>query len=127
MQERNVILLIDDNKAILSLYTDILEKSGFRVISATNGWSALEALENEGDTIDVMLTDIRMPGMDGYELARQVRETWPHLPIIAHSGIINRRNMMGRYAQLFDNYLIKPCPTEEMLASISEVLPELVH
>lgn len=127
MLEKNIILLVDDNKAILSLYTDILENSGFQVIGATNGWSAIEALELEGDRIDVMLTDIRMPGMSGYELARKVREIKSHLPIIAHSGLINRRNMRGRYAQLFDAYLIKPCPTEEMLASISEVLPELVH
>lgn len=127
MQDKFVILLVDDNKAILSLYTDILEKSGYHVISKTDGWNALDAMEREGDRIDVVLTDIRMPGMDGYELTRRIKTERPYLPVIAHSGIINRQSQAGRFARIFDNYLIKPCPAEEMLASIEAALPELVY
>lgn len=77
MGEPTAILVVDDQAAVAITLTDILESKGFRVYSATSGAQALKILEEH--PIDILLTDVRMPDMDGVKLNREVRKTHPKI------------------------------------------------
>ena len=71
------VLLVDDETAIRSLLARRLEANGYRVISAASGREALEILTQEVATIDLLLTDVMMPGLIGPQLAAIVQSRWP--------------------------------------------------
>ena len=71
---RETILLVEDEPAVRQLFAQALTRAGYRVYEARNGQEALKVFDQHGDTIDLLLTDIRMPFMGGTELARQLRE-----------------------------------------------------
>ncbi len=78
------MVVVDDDRDVLKSLCTYLERSGYEVISASNGSEGLEkTMEHEPD---VVLTDVSMPGMDGIELCRRLHEAQPHLPIVLMSG-----------------------------------------
>lgn len=79
------ILLVDDDALIAMSSVDMLEDLGHKVIEANSGEQALKAL-NEHRSIDLMITDFSMPGMNGAELAKAAREIRPDLPILVATG-----------------------------------------
>jgi CheY-like chemotaxis protein len=79
------VLLVEDDESILDLMSRALQEAGFTVVTAAHGAIALKALEEHA--VDVVVTDILMPEMDGFELMRRLRSEKPHLPIVAMSGI----------------------------------------
>ena len=88
-ESATTVLIVEDEALVLSLLVDVLEEEGFRVVAAENGAAALlalEAVEHDGGRVDVLFTDIDMPGIDGIELARRARALRPDLPIIYASG-----------------------------------------
>ena len=117
------VLIAEDELLVLSLLSDALEEEGFRVVAAENGADALralEAVEREGGHVDVLFTDINMPGIDGLELARRVRALRPDLPIIYSSGrmhSIDRRECVegGRF-------LPKPYVPSQACAEVASAL-----
>jgi CheY-like chemotaxis protein len=74
------ILVVDDNELLCRMARDILEMDGYRVVAARDAIKALETFENE--SFDAVVTDLRMPGMSGLELARLIRAKYPRFPII---------------------------------------------
>jgi CheY-like chemotaxis protein len=81
------ILLAEDNGCLRKLVVEILEAAGHEVVAAANGAEALRVLIESGAAgFDLLLTDIIMPVMNGFELARQVVARWPGLPILYTSG-----------------------------------------
>ena len=81
----HVVLVVDDEPALLDVIADLLEELGCEVVTARNGNEALAKLAAD-ERITVLMTDVQMPGMDGYELAERARQTRPHLRILALSG-----------------------------------------
>lgn len=80
------LLLVDDNKSGLAARLSVLSEQGYCVTTATNGEDALEHLPQS--QFDLMVTDYRMPRMDGIELIRRVRSLHPGLPVILLSGYV---------------------------------------
>jgi signal transduction histidine kinase len=80
------ILLVEDEEQILRVAKDLLEELRFKVIEASNGREALELYLKNATEIDLVLTDIGMPVMDGYELFRELKKINPKLPIVISSG-----------------------------------------
>ncbi|HYL16934.1 MAG TPA: response regulator [Terriglobales bacterium] len=74
------VLVVDDNHVLCRLACDILRRDGYRAIPASNATEALAAFEKE--EFDLLLTDLRMPGMNGLELARAIHDKNPRLPVI---------------------------------------------
>lgn len=108
------VLLVDDEKEFLDSTARILERRGFVVRTAV---SAPEALARFGEEpVDVAVFDVKMPGMDGYELFRRVRETWPEVPIVMLTGhgTIGKAFELSR-AGVFD-YLAKPVDVNRLAA-----------
>src|SRR5690349_19576561 len=78
------ILLVDDEPAVREIGTALLESQGYEVLAAADGFEALNALKQS--LPDVIISDLRMPNMNGFELLSVVRRRFPHLPVIAISG-----------------------------------------
>ena len=78
------IMFVDDNEALARLSCDILQMHGYRAISAFSGEDALEKMDKEKS--DLVVTDVRMPGISGIELANQLRARDPNTPIIIVTG-----------------------------------------
>jgi len=90
------ILVVEDDPVTLRLTTTILKTTGYKVRTCSNAETALASLVNEG-LPDLIVLDIRLGMMDGYEFARQVRLTGWQVPIIAHSGSVGP-SLSERYA-----------------------------
>ncbi len=83
---RNKILVVDDESDLRRLIARELVDAGWTVLQASDGRQALEAIDRPGNGIDLAITDIRMPVMDGYELADRLSERSPPMPMIFISG-----------------------------------------
>jgi two-component system cell cycle response regulator CpdR len=81
----HTVLLVDDEPAIRDLGSMMLEDCGCKVVTAASGSSALATL-NQHPEISLLLTDVQMPGMDGYELARRAVAVRPDLAVVIMSG-----------------------------------------
>ena len=80
-----IVLVVDDEPLILDLTASMLEDLGCEVVTASSGADALEKLKAE-KRIEILITDIQMPGLDGYELAEKAKRERPDLQVIVCSG-----------------------------------------
>ncbi len=80
------VLVAEDDPRIRALLTRFLEGEGYRVLSGSNGRAALEVARAQGDDIDVVVTDVEMPGLRGPQLVRELRATRPGLPAVFITG-----------------------------------------
>jgi CheY-like chemotaxis protein len=107
MSAVKTILFVDDNEALARLSCDILQMHGYRAISAFSGEDALAKMDKEKS--DLVVTDVRMPGISGIELANKLRERDPKTPIIVvtgydHQGVSQDLVVLPK-AELFPNLL----------------------
>lgn len=121
---QTTILLVDDEELLRAGMQEMLELQGFKVITAPNGEQALACLAQE--RIDLVITDLVMPTMDGIDFVQQLRKTLPDVPVIVVSG--STRNIMERYGidtiQVpgADASLSKPFKGVDLVAQIKELL-----
>lgn len=108
------VLLVDDVEQNSEWLYDLLAGYGFDVSMAANGEDALACLA--GQSVDLLISDQMMPGMDGWELLRQVRERWGHLPVMLYSAVPPRRPQDYPDNLVFDAVLLKPVDSRELLA-----------
>lgn len=80
------ILVVEDDTIVRMLIVDVLEELEFKVLEADGSEAALKFIEDSGQTIDLLMTDVGLPGMDGKELAARARKLRPKLPILFASG-----------------------------------------
>jgi CheY-like chemotaxis protein len=83
---RETILLVDDEETVLRFSARVLTKAGFRVLSARSGQEALDATQTRGDVVDLLVTDVMMPGMNGCQLAETLLAQRPSLRVLFMSG-----------------------------------------
>jgi DNA-binding response OmpR family regulator len=110
------VLIVDDNEEILELLEDILGSEGYDVSTAQSSEQALELLKS-GTKPNLILLDIMMPGMSGYELCSQIRREW-ELPILFLSAKGKAVDKVVGFEIGADDYITKPFDTEELLARI---------
>jgi two-component system, sensor histidine kinase and response regulator len=126
-EERNRvrILLAEDNLVNQTVAVRLLEKRGFTVVVAGNGRAALAALEH--DNFDLVLMDVQMPELDGFETTTAIRAkerlTGAHVPILAMTAHALKGDKERCIAAGMDGYLSKPIRVEELLASVESHLP----
>lgn len=85
IDEKRTVLVVDDNEELREVAQEILETSGFRVVKAASAEAALVVFDQRGDEIDLLLSDLTMPGMSGIELADRLRRQGRELPIVLMS------------------------------------------
>ena len=114
------ILVVDDDKNTLLLLSSVLENAHYEVVSATNGVEALEVIDREH--IDLVVLDIMMPKMDGYEFTKELRAVDNNLPILMVSAKQLPADKHKGFLVGTDDYMIKPIDEEEMLLRIKALL-----
>lgn len=116
------ILVVDDEPALLDLTCEILSSHGFEVMRAENVKDALKILQRE--SVDILISDVIMPEMDGYQLATIVKDKYPEIKIQLVSGFTDERNMGMDDKQLQQDLLQKPFNSQDLLQRIRELCDE---
>lgn len=114
------ILIVDDEKALLELSKTILSTHGYEVCCVSNAKEALALLENE--YVDLVLSDVIMPEMDGFELSHVIRHKYPQIKIQLYSGFENIKGKSVTNKVLADNLLTKPFTANQLLMKVQELL-----
>jgi len=112
------ILLVDDEESIHLLYRAELEEEGYNVHSALGGEDALQKLKIVSP--DLVILDINMPGMNGIEVLRQIKEINPKTPVILCSAYHEYKQDFGAWAS--DDYIIKSADLDDLKAAVHQHL-----
>lgn len=118
----NKILIVDDEPEILRALTMRLEAAGYEIITAGNGYDATKMASKESP--DLIICDIAMPGMDGHEVARRIKESpaTMDIPIIFLTARTELEEMKIAFEQKVNRYITKPVDPELLLMSIIALL-----
>ncbi len=116
------VLVVDDSNDILILLKLILETHGYRALLARGAMDALQVLGQDGLKVDLLLTDVLMPGMDGMDLARISRDLRPGLPILFMSGVVDDQAVRLKIWDDGFQFLRKPFTEEAIVGNICELL-----
>ncbi|HEY7055833.1 MAG TPA: response regulator [Vicinamibacterales bacterium] len=111
------ILLVEDEPAVRQLFAQALSRAGYAVYEARNGQEAMRLFDQHGDTIDLLLTDMRMPYMGGAELAHHLRGRRRSLKLLCISGYPGSLD-----PELSSDFLAKPFSRDDLLKKVREVL-----
>jgi EAL domain-containing protein (putative c-di-GMP-specific phosphodiesterase class I) len=114
------VLAVDDDRALLDVYSRTLGRAGYRCVTTQTGKEALERLKS--DAIDVLLTDISMPGMSGLEFMRQARARDPDLPILVVTGNTGFDAALESIDAGVFRYLLKPLSPPEIVHAVSTAI-----
>jgi len=109
----DVIFLVDDDDGSRDAMAKTLERVGYDVRAFPGAEEALDRMRS-GDPVDVVVSDVRMPGMDGYELLRQVRAEWPGLPFLLVTAFADVEDAVAALQGGADDYLTKPVKVQEL-------------
>jgi type IV pilus assembly protein PilB len=120
-KEPGHLLLVEDDKATQRLISKILHRNDYKVKSAMNGVEALKILEQDIEgKIDIVITDLNMPEMDGYELTQIINEKYPHIPVIFMSGA--EQEEIDKMTQLtIKGCLLKPINSLHLLNTLQRI------
>ena len=91
--KKGVILLVDDEETIIDVCTQMLQRLGYHVLEALNGQGAIDIFEKEKDVIDVVLLDMRMPGMNGATVYNRLIQIQPDVKVILFSGFFENQQI----------------------------------
>lgn len=114
------VLVVDDELALRNLAKEILSQHGYNVICAKNGREAMDMLSR--NKVALVVSDVIMPLMDGYQLAAAVQEKYPEIKILLTSGFTDRRVFDRDENQLYKQLLYKPYSSKELLGLVNELL-----
>lgn len=112
------ILFTDDEESIRLLYQEEFEEAGYDVVVAASGEEALEKFAEVEP--DLLVVDIKMPGMDGIELVRRIRESSTDVPVILCTAYGEYRQNLGTWAS--DDYIVKSANLEGLFQKVAELL-----
>jgi len=112
------LLLVDDEERFLETTKRLLEKRGVEVLTATDGLEALTILDAQ--RVDVVILDVKMPGVDGVEVLRQIKQEQPLVEVIMLTGHASVESAIeGLKLGAFD-YLMKPCDISALLEKVNQ-------
>lgn len=117
-----VVLVAEDEPLVRRLAVRVLSGAGFRVLQAENGRRALEVFEAENGAIDVLITDLVMPGLSGRELADAVQAKRPDVPVVLMSGYHEEMSESSSPSGPNRRFLPKPWAPSDLLDTVRQVL-----
>ncbi|BDG07274.1 response regulator [Anaeromyxobacter paludicola] len=112
------VLLVEDDEDNRELMAEVLESAGCAVTTAATGAAGLEALR--AGPVDVVVTDIGMPGMGGLELARAAKQIAPETPVVVVTGWAEREDIARARGKEVDLVLVKPVDPDGLLGAVRE-------
>ena len=125
MKTKPVILIVDDQLQSIELFEAYLVPQGYEIITAANGEEALGKLS--GNQIDLIMMDVMMPGMDGFEVTRRIRQDNAHrlLPIILVTVLRETEDRVKGIEAGCDDFITKPIDTRTFPELIKQILTEV--
>ena len=114
------ILIVEDDRELRQLFANVLIKNGYRADGVSNGREALDAMEK--DYYDLIISDIMMPVMDGYELVRTLREAGNTTPVLMITAKDAFDDMKMGFLSGTDDYMVKPVNVNEMVLRVGALL-----
>jgi DNA-binding response OmpR family regulator len=122
VETRSTILVVEDEEGIARMIQVLLEARGFSALVSHSGDEALAHLRDR--PVDLVLLDVMMPGMDGYEVCRRLKADgrWRHIPVVMLTAKDTVRDMVLGLEIGADDYVTKPFNTEELIARIKVLL-----
>ena len=121
------ILIAEDDQELCQLFSHVLTKNGYAVKGVADGQKALEAMEQ--DYFDLLISDIMMPKVDGYELVRQLRERGNQTPVMMITARDAFDDMRQGFLSGTDDYMVKPINVNEMVLRVGALLrrSQMIH
>jgi two-component system OmpR family response regulator len=121
---RKTVLVVDDEDSLRDFAAKLIEKRGYRVLTAANGNDAL-AVVKSGVGVDLVVLDVMMPGLDGLQTLEQMRSLQPGLFVILLTARTGDSEVLGGYKQGADYYITKPLRPAELLNIIDYLIGSL--
>jgi DNA-binding NtrC family response regulator len=117
------IIVVDDDDLVLRAVGRVLTRAHYEVSTFRSGDEALTAVERSGGAVDLLISDLHMPGMDGFELLGRVRSSWPDLPVMVLSGDASPRSSVEALRRGAYDYLTKPLETyDEVVLAVARAV-----
>lgn len=124
IEKNSHILVVEDEEHIAFGIKFNLEAEGFRVTAVTNGPAALRVVEDQADPVDLILLDLMLPGMSGYEVCEQIRDSGKNMPIL----MLSARTLSEDRTRGFDvganQYMLKPFELVELISRVKNLLAQ---
>jgi len=118
------VMVVDDEPMLRHLMGTVLRKHKFRVLEADDGRHAVEQMEARGEKVDLVVTDVMMPNMNGLELADWIAEHHPDVPIILVTGFNDAIFTDGVVSQTTLPLLLKPYKMAELVSMVQKILAQ---
>lgn len=120
-RDKKTILVVEDNPLNMKLTVDLLELNGFKILKTTDGERAIQILKEQ--TPDLILLDIQLPGVDGFELFRRIREDkrLNSVKVAALTALVMKEDEKKIMEMGFDAYIPKPIDTKAFIKKIKEM------
>jgi two-component system cell cycle sensor histidine kinase/response regulator CckA len=122
---RPVVLLVEDDEPVRELLARLLADRGLEVLAVSSGEEALDV--ERGRRIDLMLSDVMLPGQNGFEVARLIRQRSPQMRILFMSGYVNQNAARADEFDLDAMLLQKPFTVADLMVRVGEVFPDLLQ
>jgi len=115
------ILIVDDDAMVIESCRRILEADGVSVRVAENAMEARKILD-EGTTFELMLTDIKMPSQDGFQLISNIKQTWPDMAVLMMTGYLTPETIDRGKSGGAHGFIAKPFTPDELITAIHKTL-----
>ncbi len=114
------ILVVEDEPDMRELFCTVLENSGYQCVPAADGLEALDAMERE--YIDLMVADVMMPGMDGFELTKSLRDAGYDIPVLMVTAKDQFEDIQRGFRSGMDDYMVKQVNIKELVLRVEALL-----
>lgn len=124
MAEKVKVLAVDDEKDVLFIVSAALKSEGYEVVTASNGFEALEAAARENP--DIIVLDVMMPKMDGFETLKKLREQdgTRDIPVVMLTGLSDREKKLDAIDYGVQHYIVKPFEVHDLISTLQRALAE---
>jgi PAS domain S-box-containing protein len=116
------ILVVEDEEAVRKLATIVLQQHGYTVLTANNASEALDACDQHARRIDLVISDIVMPGMNGFELKKRIRMKQPYTRLLFMSGYTEHAVLQANAFESVDAFISKPFTAQQLAGKVQELL-----
>ena len=123
-KSEGLVLVVDDEPDVRKVVRMTLEKSGYTVLEAEDGEKAIAEMNKDENSLllSLIITDIRMPNMNGIDVINYYRKEWPSVPLIVLTGFPDMDMATSMLQHGIADYLVKPVEAEKLRASVSKAL-----
>ena len=125
-ESEGLVLVVDDEPDVRKVVRMTLEKAGYDVVEAEDGEKAIEEIKKGEHSIllNLIITDIRMPNMNGIDVINYYRKEWPRIPLIVLTGFPDLDMAIAMLHHGVVDYLVKPVEAETLRASVAKALEQ---